>query len=264
MKYFIIFSIFIYSTVQAQNIVLNENFQTGIPTSWTIINNDGFEVNSDVSEYTAAWIPKVDPENSSDTVASSTSYFSNPGEANRWLITPAINLGAYGNFISWEAKSHDPSYTEDYKVLISTSNDISSFQDTVDLIFEENFLWQNHEVDLSDLGYNNQTVYIAFVLNTYDGFKFYLDDVIVRSEDPVSVFEIAENGFSISPNPCNNLLNISTVFEIDNIEIVNQLGETVLSSTKNDIDVSGLNDGIYFVNVKNQTSLLTQKLIVKH
>jgi hypothetical protein len=162
-----------------QAVVLNEDFQAGFPSAWTL-HNDAHTVNAAVSEYTEAWIVVPDPENTTDSVAASTSYFSSPAEANRWMVSPAVTLGAFGNYISWSAKSHDPSYAEDYKVMISTSPDLESFTDTVAIVFEENYLWQDYEINLSELGYDNQTVYIAFNLRTYDGFKLYVDDIAIR------------------------------------------------------------------------------------
>ena len=116
-------------------------------------------------------------------MASATSYFSPIDTAYRWLITPALNLGAFGNKISWSAKSHDPSYPDDYLVLVShTDAEPSSFTDTIGNIEEENFEWTNRSVDLSQNGYDDSTIYIAFVLRTFDGFMLYLDDFLVEKD----------------------------------------------------------------------------------
>lgn len=57
------------------------------------------------------------------------------------------------------------------------------------------------------------------------------------------------NSFSVSPNPSQNTITVSTQKTIE-LNIVNVLGETVLKTNAKDkdvIDVSGLSNGIYFI-----------------
>lgn len=247
----------------SQTVVFNEDFQQGIPNSWAMI-NDNNQVESAVIEYTEAWISKVDPQNANDTVASATSYFTSATDAERWLISPAITLSSFGNYITWEAKSHDPSYTDDYKVLISTTANFSSNVDTVQIVFEENFLWQNHEVNLSELGFDNQTVFIAFVLTTNSGFKLYLDDVVVRTEDPVSVATISADLFTIFPNPAQDLITIQSERDFSTVTIFNQLGEKVIESSNKTIATSQLDNGVYFVKISGDNFSKTEKLVIEN
>lgn len=247
----------------SQTVVFNENFQSGIPTSWTMI-NDNNQIADAVSEYTEAWISKVDPQDINDTVASATSYFTSAADAERWLISPAINLSSFGNFITWEAKSHDPSYTDDYKVLISTTADFTSNVDTIQIVYEENFLWEAHEVNLSELGFDNQTVFIAFVLTTNSGFKLYLDDVVVRTEDAASVASISEIDFTVFPNPAQNFAEIQSEVDFFAVEIYNQLGEKILETSNKTISTSELENGVYFVKINGDNFSKTEKLIVRN
>ena len=184
------FTLFL-SSFWAQTTVFETGFDNGIPSSMSLVNNDLNTPNDAVSEYTAAWICVSDPENESDSVAASTSWFNPIDTADRWLITPALALGSYGNDIKWNAKSQDASFPDDYYVLVSTSGtDLSNFTDTIGYIQQENFEWVERSVNLSELGYNDQTIYIAFVLRTYDGFKLYLDDILVTKEDDASLAKI--------------------------------------------------------------------------
>ena len=91
-----------------QTTVYSEDFQNGLPTDFTVIDNDGLTPAPAVSNYTAAWIELVDPTNTSDTIVGSTSFFSPVGQADRWLITPKIGLSDYGNILYWDAKSQIP------------------------------------------------------------------------------------------------------------------------------------------------------------
>ncbi|MGV3630996.1 MAG: choice-of-anchor J domain-containing protein [Bacteroidota bacterium] len=247
----------------SQTVILNEDFQSGFPVTWTLY-NDNNQPHENVSEYTEAWIVVADPENTTDSVASATSYFETPDEADRWMVSPAITLGAFGNYISWQAKSHDPSYPEDYKVMISTSPGLETFTDTVAVIFEENYLWQTYDMNLSDLGYDNQTVYIAFNLRTDDGFKLYIDDIAVRKEDPVSVAEKEFAAFELYPNPCTTELTVKGKEEITQTEVFDALGKKVLTTVKSTaVNTSGLVPGIYLLKVYTVSGVSTQRFSVR-
>jgi len=59
----------IFSTsLIAQVDILTEDFETGIPLSFTIVDADGLNPDNSVSEYTSAWISVPDPEDPTDTV----------------------------------------------------------------------------------------------------------------------------------------------------------------------------------------------------
>ena len=45
----------------SQTIIFSEDFQNGIPSTFTIIDNDGNTPASAVAEFTSAWISKTDP-----------------------------------------------------------------------------------------------------------------------------------------------------------------------------------------------------------
>ena len=155
------------ATVTAQTVVLDEDFQQGIPGGWTIVVNDTNTLDPSVIEFAPGWISLADPDNTTDTVAGASSFFTEPAEADRWLITPALTMGAYGNYVQWNARSHDPSYPDGYYVMVSTTDtQISSFTDTVDTLGFENPDWTTRLVNLSDEGYTNQTIYIGFRLRS--------------------------------------------------------------------------------------------------
>lgn len=240
--------------------LVNEDFQSGMPINWTIVDNDS---NTPVDPlFSNAWITTTDPENDQDTVAASTSYFSPIDTADRWLITPPLVLGAYGNRISWKAKSHDASYPDDYIVLVSTTNtDITSFTDTIGLIQEENFEWTYREVDLSLEGYTSQTIYIAFVNNTVDGFILYMDSIHVVKEDPVSIKEIQAFEFSVYPNPASEQIQIVSPFNITSVRIINAAGQIVLKENSKTVVVSNLDSGVYYVEVLINGYAVTRKFI---
>jgi hypothetical protein len=250
----------------SQVVILNEDFQSGFPATWSMVDVDQQVPNTAVGEYVNPWIIKADPENNADSVVSSTSFYEPVGQANKWLITPAITLGDYGNYLSWQAKSHDPSYPENYKVLISTSNQVADFIDTVRLIVLENPEWTTREIELSDLGFNGQTVYLAFVNNTNDGYKLYLDDINVRKNDPVGLQELTDVQIQVYPNPTTGNIKINCDKEINQVSVFSLEGKLMNEFNYNNgnlIDISNLNSGIYLLRIEIAGSIKTIRIIKK-
>ena len=265
MRHLFYFFLFSFQIVHSQTPILTTDFQQGIPSTFTIIDNDNNTPNPSVSEYSSAWISTPDPDSVFDTVAASTSYFEPTGIANRWLITPQLSMGSFGNYLSWNARSHDPSFPDDYLILVSTSdNQITSFNDTIGHIVEENNQWTNREVNLSDSGYNNQSIYIAFVNITDDGYKLYIDDINVRKDDPLSSYSLSNSSqVTIYPNPSSDYINVNKKMNFDYLEIISVSGKKIIESSSYRIDINHLKKGLYYVNLYQGTNK-TCKLIIKN
>lgn len=251
----------------SQTDIYFEDFQNGTLLTFTVVDNDNLQPNTQVDEYVDAWISISDPfdVSNSNQVASSTSYFEPIGQADRWLITPAIDLGEFGNIASWKAQSHDPSFPDGYYVLISqTDTQLSSFTDTLAYVYGEiaDSLHLN-EANISALGFNNQTIHVAFVNRTNNGFKLYLDDIRIVKDDPVYLAERITTKVTVDPNPTSDFINIKGLVSIDNIQIISLDGKILIESTDSRIDITHLDDGKYlcFINADNRISRAT---IIKH
>lgn len=246
----------------AQTTILEENFDAGIPSNYVLYNQDGYTPDSAVIEYTNAWISKQDPADPSNTVASSTSYFDQPGMANRWLVTPSITLGPFGNILTWQGKSHDASFAESYLVLLSTTGDaVADFTDTLKAVVNEDIYWTNHSVNLSELGYNGQNVHIAFVLRTLDGFKFYMDSLKVVEQDPVGVAGKEMVEFQLYPNPATETITFTTEANVQQAIIRDINGAIVMRSTEQEIDVRNLANGMYFLELVHSNGTVSKRFI---
>ncbi len=244
-----------------QTLIFTEDFQSGIPTTWEFRNLDGKTPNAAVSEYTSAYISKIDPEDSLNLTASSTSFFSPIGTANRWLITPPIVMGAYGNSIEWKAKSHDASYPETYLVLVSSTDSLeASFTDTIGYIIQEYADWTTRSVNLSAKGLDNQTIYVAFILQTNDGFKFYLDDVSASKEDPLGLAESANDDLSLKSFGDGKYEIVSNQTP-EEVLVMDEMGRIVLQGTSKDIDLSQFKAGLYFVQATIDQKTFSAKLL---
>jgi len=142
MKLFpIIFLLILGGQTKAQITLLNENFSTGIPSTWALLDDDGFTPHSAVSQFTAAWIYY---ESTDDSSAASTSYYEPADTASDYLILPKLALLTFSKLV-WNARSVDASYPDGYLVLISTTDSLkASFTDTLKVVEAENFIWQKH------------------------------------------------------------------------------------------------------------------------
>ncbi|SFD24119.1 T9SS type A sorting domain-containing protein [Algibacter pectinivorans] len=73
-----------------------------------------------------------------------------------------------------------------------------------------------------------------------------------------------ESDFKIYPNPASDIINIKSSHPIDTVYIYNLLGKKVLSvNNTNRVVVNGLPVGIYLINIHYNSSMITEKIIIK-
>jgi len=71
--------------------------------------------------------------------------------------------------------------------------------------------------------------------------------------------------FSITPNPVSNIATITTAGqEVTSVKVSNMLGQVVLTAATAQIDMSGLQGGIYTVEVQFDNNRSAVKKIVKN
>lgn len=85
---------------------------------------------------------------------------------------------------------------------------------------------------------------------SFDGSALGLDDFINMS-------------FEIFPNPTNNTLNIQSQSLIENVKIYSIQGVLIGEYSSNEIDVSQLNSGLYFVKIYSEGLIVSKKFIKK-
>lgn len=258
----------IASSSFSQQTILEESFNNGIPANWSIIDGDGFTVHPSVGEFQPAWIsiaePNPHPSEPENRVAASTSYFDPEGKAFRFLVTPQLSLGAYGNILSWRSRSHDPSFPDWIMVLVSTTgNNLEDFTDTLFRLNNEFPYWTERSINLTDSGLVDMNVYLAFVNHTNQGFKLYVDDIMVEINSPVSVDNFnVQPQVVLFPNPSGgDVVYMQSTQSILQVEVMDLNGRIVLSSFSDDlkIDTSTLLSGVYFVRVTTNSGVQVVK-----
>lgn len=82
--------------------------------------------------------------------------------------------------------------------------------------------------------------------------------------DPTTVPVITESSFNLYPNPARNVLNVTANEAIVEVRMIDMLGQVVYSVTghgnNHQLDVAGFKNGIYFVQIKTSTNILTRRV----
>ena len=268
MKIFLLFvTVLLSVSFLAQVTILNTDFNNGIPTGWQLIDNDQLTPYNDnsVNFMTQAWnvVEDYDSTGIGDSILVATSWFQNSGTADDYLISPAITLGNYGNFISFDLKSIDASHPDGFQLLYSnegtTVGDFTNNPILYDSIALSPY-WTRYTVNLDDYALNNQTVYFAFRHYATDQYILALDNISIVINDPVSVKENKRNSFSLYPNPATNKLTFTNVVIGTPIQITDLSGKLIQSiMLKTNTVTIDLPKGVYLV----RTQYSVQKLIIK-
>jgi hypothetical protein len=148
------------------------------------------------------------------------------------------------------------------------------------------YLWQDNSTNStflvrgSDLGVGNHkikvtvtdTVGITGIYSNREPRCFKSDSIMVRvTQGENAVIPVTRSTFSVSPNPARAKIIVSTesFTEDMSLEIFDQSGHVVLKtgivSDNQEIDVSGLSNGLYFISVYDKNGLSErQKLILQN
>ncbi|MDR1847140.1 MAG: choice-of-anchor J domain-containing protein [Bacteroidales bacterium] len=161
----------------AQTTVFSENFDSGIPSTWTMVDADGDGLN---------WATHSSGRNST-SCASSASWDYNTQLAltpDNWLISPQIAIPSGQNTLVWYSDAQDDSWPEDkYSVYVSATGSTPADFTATTPVFTEVLQagdWTIHTVDLS--AYAGQSIYVAFRhYDCTDMFVMKIDDISITN-----------------------------------------------------------------------------------
>lgn len=162
------------------------DFDNGIPSSFTLIDNDGNTPSSDATKQGFSvgtpWIAMT-AKGDNNKFAAATSWYSPSGTSDDWMITSAFTVDEDNVRLTWRARSSmkSTSYHEKYSVYVSTTggNTVASFDKSKPLftIDGEAYEWTAHSVDLS--AYKGKKISLAFVDESTNKAYLYIDDINV-------------------------------------------------------------------------------------
>jgi hypothetical protein len=194
-----------YRTTEKTETFFLEDFENGLPDTWTIIDNDG-DGNNWYSLNTSA-----EYCHSGTGLVTSASYSGNALTPDNWLITPQLDL--QGTLSVW-LRGQDPSWAEEhFAIYVSTTgNNVADF--TTELVGETVATGDYLEYT-ADLGaYAGQTGYIAIRhFNITDMFRLNVDDFgLFGATIPASAWVNINNATS----PCTiDGLAADTEYEVE-------------------------------------------------
>lgn len=154
------------------------------PTGWTLINHDGLTPNASVAYVNDAWERREDFSfNASDSCAFSTSWYNPTGQADDWMITPAIYIPS-ATSLSWNAVTYDVSFRDGYQVWVGSAPTVAAMTSGTQVfsIGAENTAWTARSASMA--AFAGQTIYIGFRNNSTDKFLLLIDDISVISTNP--------------------------------------------------------------------------------
>lgn len=156
--------------------VLYEDFTAGIPSDWTQYGDSNTAHNA---TYQTPWSSIVTRGNPAPCAAS-TSWFTEPQQADRWLITPPLVIPDTGYYLTFDMACFENAYPDGFELRISTQGDTSRalFHNTPLLsVARCSSSFTEYRVNLSD--YAGETIHLAFVQNSTDCNLLLLDNVFV-------------------------------------------------------------------------------------
>lgn len=225
---------------------------------WTFIDADGDGNN---------WMRSTDYfssfyHNGSDALISA-SYTNQLGALtpDNYAITPKITVPAEGATLEWWDSPYQAQYPDYYGVFVSTTGTNAS--DFTYTIFSGSVGsdWVKHSRSLA--GFAGQEIYIAFRhYNITDAYWFGIDDIKVTAGNTASISEIENANVVLYPNPVTSVLNIEAQ-GIQEVNVLDVNGRTVMTANSNRIDMSNLANGVYFVRVITTEGVSTQKIAKK-
>lgn len=101
-----------------------------------------------------------------------------------------------------------------------------------------------------------------------DNFRFVVDNMSVSTSSSASVEDYGAKEFKAFPNPVADMLTIQGNLPIEQVEVFNQLGQSILTVKENalennQIDLSRLGTGIYFVEITSENKTETLRVVKK-
>lgn len=196
----------------------SESFDTEIPNTWTILDEDGLTSTSGQSAYASwAW-------NGNSEMASSTSWYDNngTGPTDDWLITPQIAVPASGvQYLTFYGQSNEANFLEEYEVLVSTTGlATADFTDNILSVTDEAEAGTVHSIDIST--YNGQNIYIAFRHTSNDESLLSIDDVDCSTVPPndleltsIDVDSGLEGDRTFTITVTNTGTTVATAFDVE-------------------------------------------------
>ena len=229
-----------YQTSAYQQTVFFDDFENGIG-DWTVVTEGegpGWALSTDYSHSTSHSMTTY-----SYDFTNWSSY-----DADNWLISPQITMGKTLKFWAYQR------YSDEYEVLFSTSNSISSFNTELQAMatVSPSQTWVEFTIDLTTAGIEGQTGYIA-IHHVYenggwlsiDDFGIYGDEVpaggwaeattlatdgayTIEGLDSNTKYDVRVKGNCDPEGEWSNILSFTTVMTWEDLDGTPTIGDDVV------------------------------------
>lgn len=187
---------------------------------------------------------------------------------NDWLISPQITLGTTNTIKFW-AKACNSTYGQErFAVYVSTTDtNPASFTkiSTGAYITTPSITWAEYTYNLA-ASYDGLPVYVGIKCTSPDMFGFAVDDFSVSAVS-LATESFFQSNFSADPNPTNGIVNVRTKtnVEVSQMEVTDINGRVVrtINGFANEVNISDLNAGVYFLKIYSNLGTGTSKIIKK-
>ncbi len=119
-------------------------------------------------------------------------------------------------------------------------------------------------VDLVSLGNADSLSFNYFSSDTgafgINNPKYFCMDDFNRLVDGVETISSA-NSFNMYPNPATSIIHVEMTEKAEAIHVYNLQGELLIETKNTSIDISGMDRGIYLIQVKSESGLLTKRFM---
>lgn len=231
----VLVALLLFGSINAQTYLLNESFNNGIPSTWTMFNDNNSPY---YTQFSNAWMSGTSLVGLNCAV--STSYFTPAATADRWLVTPTLSITDSNTYLYFMSESYSSQYPEKLLVKASTGGAVKdSFTTTLQTIEQVPGTWTEYYIKLDQ--FIGKNVNLAFQLNTNDGFVILLDEVrvYVPLQTQVSLVSLTTPRI----NAINTNMNVEATVKNTGYKPLTsfQATYTVNGTTSAAMNVSGLN-----------------------
>jgi len=234
---------------------------------------DLWSTGSPTNSFTSAWLADGFANDGSTGAAKSNIYFSNNIQV---LESPIFDLSGGVYYLNMKAAVTQWNNTNafamgsDDSVSVSVSVDGGNY-DVLHTWNESNNPGPTGtnmpEVELDAYSSANVKFLITMSDGTVDDpedYDFFIDDFQITSTS-LGIQELSTLQFTYFPNPVNDKLTINAQTNIDNIVVLNMLGQVVSSQSPNSlnclVDMAAMRTGVYFVQVSIGNNTQTVRVL---
>ncbi len=263
--------------------VLYRNNNSNIRDSWAgISNNNATSFTSGFALENNNWMLMSCPATGPDGVIIGDTLYSTfmsggSGNYRNYLSKSSINSGTFSSVsnltgaITGLTLQNYPRIASDGKAMAIVWKQIVTSSAQLPILFTNDiakgFSIKYDTVDLdnitnADVVIRNGKIFVVWQDDNSGTVKYRIG---MYTPSTTRTNEVSENNFSVYPNPVSSTITLQSNIDLENeeVKIVTVLGETVLAQKINNttIDVSELNNGIYFIQIRANKYLFTKKII---